>query len=179
MRFIYAIIFVSLLGFTSCENETAYEVPVIADEFMTFSIDGQEITLNAIGESSSYYNKLQIHNDRPNHNRLRMQRTSRDLTTTMTITGSDLPITKQNDAISFDADGYVPVEISVRSNYMSGSIYCPHEEDAQRITYQALLRLDSVSKEGVVKGKFMTDPEVAANAAIIENGSFTLAISLD
>lgn len=180
MRFIYLTLFAAVMAFASCENETAYEVPVLADEFMTFSIDGQEITLNAISGSTGYANDLEINDsDNPGINRLRLERASRDLSTRMTITARDLPLTKNGDDFSFNYPGYVPATIAVRSNYMSGSIYCPHVEGLESVTYEGLIRIEELTKEGTVKGRFMTDNDATDNAARIDNGNFVLGVTMN
>jgi len=175
MRYLYLCCCVAALFFTACENETAYELPVIADEFITFTIDGQDITLDALPNAQvSYTNHLQT-----SSGNLDITRASRDRTTTMRIIGRNLPVTGSGDDFRFNASGYVPIEITVYSNFMSGSIYCPHPEDDTRVTYQALLRVEEISKQGVMRGAFRTDPNAAGNAATIVDGSFTIGVSLD
>lgn len=176
MKTFYFLLFFGVL-FTACENETSYEYPALADEHMTFTIDGQETRLNSLLGQDQYYNQLDINYDQPDHNQLNLTRTSADGSTTMFIRGNNLPIVRGSKQAIFDATGYAPVTIQVRSSRMSGSIYCPHEEDGNTIEYAALFRFDEFTEAGKMSGTFMTDP-AADNAVTLTDGSFSLFVAV-
>lgn len=182
MRLIYLSLFALTVLFSACdENETAYELPTIPDEFITYTIAGQEITLNAVSSPHDTYfrNTFSSNVNATGDNWLRLHRTSADEETTMTITARDLPLVENGNVFTFNVPGYARAQIQVRSNYMSGSIYCPHPENVTQMTYEALIKVDELTKEGRIKGEFITDPDAAGNAINIEDGRFELVVGME
>jgi len=175
MKTIYTL-FICTVLFTACENETIYEYPIVADEYIAFTIDGQETKLNSLIGQNQYYNRLDIYTDRPDHNHLYLTRSSVDGSSTMVIRGENLPIIMGNKQAEFNAAGYAPVTIQVRSSRMSGSIYCPHEEDGNTIEYAALFRFDDFTEAGIMSGTFMTDA-AADNPVTLKDGHFSLFVA--
>ncbi len=165
--------------FVNCADTGGYVYPTLADEHMTFSIDGQEIVLNGLTYADRYYNKLEIFGSNPSDNFLLLTRSSADGETTMFLQGRDLPIRKEEKALFFTSEGYAPVTISVTTNSLGGSIYCPKAENRTSFEYQALLRFDSYDTDGRMTGTFMTDPAATNNPVNMTNGSFSLFVKTE
>lgn len=72
---------------------------------------------------------------------------------------------------------FVPATITVLNSEMEGSIYCPHTVagTGESIQYTGLIRVESMSAEGVMKGSFKTDP-TDNNPVTITDGSFELVV---
>lgn len=176
MRTIFYLLCLSAFAFTACESTTAYELPTVADEFINFTIDGQEISLNAIDGSGQNDNRISFYGNEDGDNSLSLSRTSSDRTTRMRISGLNLPLAKDGDEISYVGRAYSPITIVVSGNSMSGSIYCPHVEDAEFVTYEGLLRIDEITKGGKMTGTFMASPDEEDNPAELENGTFQIGV---
>ncbi len=177
MRIVFYLFCLAGLAFTSCESTSSYQLPTVPDEFINFTIDGQDITLNAIEGTGQRNNYVTFYSD--GNNNINLSRTSPDKTTKMRISGINLPLVKSGDELSYVGSAYSPVTITVSGNSMSGSIYCPHVEDAQSVTYEGLLRIEEITKAGIMTGAFKSSPGVEGNVVEVENGTFQLGVIIN
>ena len=176
MKNILALLLMCLtaLLLNSCAQEATYTVPSIADQYISFTIDGQSMTLSSISAEAYEPSSLQIGSS---HSYIELSRNSSDLTTRFTITAEDLPLELKSDGIAVLSEIFVPAMITVTNEEMSGSIYCPHTlEGSETITYEALLLIEQVTAENRVIGRFKTDPAANENAVAITDGTFDLVV---
>ena len=166
---------VCLLGFASCEQTATYEVPTLADEFIDFKIDGQQVTLSAVPNDAYEPSRLEFSGET---NYIVLSRNSSDQETTLTIDAENVPIKQQDGKAVITREVFVPATITVLNTQMSGSLYCPHTVDGtgESISYEGLLRVESLTDDGRVKGSFKTDPNANANVVSITEGTFEVTV---
>ncbi len=174
--FVLAMFSLTCLVFSSCTQEATFTVPSIADQFISFNIDGQAITLNSVSAQAYEPNQLQFSNGR---SYLSLSRNSSDLSTTFTITAVDLPLEMKSEGVVILREVFVPAVIEVSSLEMSGSIYCPHPiNGTPSVAYDALIKLERVAGENRFQGSFMTDPAATDNIVTITEGKFDLVVPI-
>lgn len=171
----------ALVLFSCGEDEVGYQFPESSSEHITFTIDGQEQVLRGLGGpySNTNPNRIRIDDTPGYNNSVSLMRSNASNSTRLRITGRDLPLVREDGSVSWQGEDFVPVTITVSGNEMSGSIYCPHVEDATSVTYEALMVIDKVNESGIVSGRFKTDPDASGNAAQLTEGSFYLAVNID
>lgn len=162
---------------SSCPQETKYEVPAIADQHISFTIDGQTQVLRSISNEAYEQSALLFLEE---NNFLTLARNSNDLTTRFGINAENLPLELDGDLVVLRTKTFVPAVVTVIGAEMSGSIYCPHTEGGPNeiVEYQALIRVDEFSADGRIKGVFKTDPSAPDNAVTITNGTFELIVPI-
>lgn len=173
----YLVLFFLALATASCSQRATYEVPMIADQFISFTIDGQPITLRSVDVQAYEPNNLFFRND---NNSLSLSRNSADLTTRFTIYAENVPLTQKRDGPSVDRQAYVPATITVISAEMMGTVYCPHtvEGTGEAISYRGLIRVESIDDDGRIRGSFKTDPAATDNVVTITDGTFDLLTNI-
>lgn len=180
LRLLLLTLLISILALLSAcgESETTFQLPVSPDEHISYTIDGQEISLRSFSSSIRWERNYLDLNRWDGRNELRMTRTNEDRSITMTIIVEDVPVTREGDGFSFLSEDPVAATIRVEGFEMSGGLYCPHvEEDTDAVEYQANVRLTKLNSTGLVTGTFATDP-AAGNAAELEEGTFRLAVDI-
>lgn len=176
MKNLLTLVMISLTAvlLNSCAQEATYTVPSIADQFISFTIDGQPMTLNSISADAYEPSSLQVGSS---NSYIELSRNSSDLTTRFTIMAEDLPLELKSDGIAVLSETFVPAMITVTNEEMSGSIYCPHTLDgSETITYEAFLLIEQITAENRVVGRFKTDPAANDNAVAITDGKFDLVV---
>ncbi|MEM9929347.1 MAG: hypothetical protein AAF840_05990 [Bacteroidota bacterium] len=179
MKNVFGVILLGLISLliASCGQETFYTVPSIDDQFISFTIDGQPMTLSSISRDGYEPSSLQIGES---GSYLQISRNSSDLTTEFTITSRALPLEQKPAGVEIMCAEFVPATRRVRTEEMTGSLYCPHTSpESGIITYEGLVVVDQVTGDNRVVGRFKTDPEAAGNAVTIENGKFDLVIRIN
>ncbi len=173
----FSLLLGGLMCLTSCNQKATYEVPVIADQHISFTIDGQPMVLSSVSEWGADYNALHISDV---SNTLSLSRNSSDLTTTFYISAENLPLELKSGGVVILRDEFVPAIINVLSAEMTGSIYCPHTIDGtgQSIQYEGMVKVEEFTSDGRMKGSFKSDPSATDNAVTITDGTFELIVPI-
>lgn len=176
MKYINALFFLLLVTVAACEDSAVVTLPVIEDQHISFTIDGQQQSLRGVDEATLYINALTI-NTATEENYLYLRRMSSDNEVVLSITAENIPVRKLEKGMAYVGETYSPATIEVRTSEISGGIYCPHEENATFMTYEALLSFDSFDENGRMIGSFRTK-EGADNPVELLNGTFDLHVNL-
>lgn len=164
-----------VFALSACESTDTIILPEIADQYISFKIDGQEQRLSSIGEDGrdrSFF----IFAGNSDANSMALYRYSSDGRTALRLIADNLPVVEKPSGRVFDGDGFAPATMVVTSTSMSGSFYCPHEEVGDAVVYDILLRFDSWSEDGRMRGSFKANPD-ADNIVSITDGRFDLDIN--
>ena len=175
MRYLtlFTLLFFTGLFLASCEDEVGYINPSIEGEFIKFSVDGQSQEFKAVETASV----LSVRADEPARNTLSLSRTSADGLTKISISASGLPVTKQADQYVVTDNVVVPTNVKVTSTEMSGSIYCPHYEGGDEMTYEGTLRISKIGADGIATGTFSSqakNPDVPS----LSNGAYRVKLQV-
>ncbi|NJC26736.1 hypothetical protein [Neolewinella antarctica] len=165
------------IGLFSCENEYENIYPSIADQEISFKVDGQAQSFKTLPNTYGPGSVFTYEGANPGSNFLDMARASEDGTTVITISAKDLPVEKAAGQINYVGRGLTPATITITSTEMSGSIYCPHYEGTDEMTYQGFIRFDNIDAAGALKGEFSSDKRDDSNPEL-RDGSFDLKLGV-
>jgi len=143
---------------------------------LSFTIDGQQQRLSAVTEFALRETSLRIDPTTEN-NRLEIHRMSSDNNVSLSLTADNIPVRRLEKGMAYEGNSYTPATIWITSSQLSGSLYCPHEEDGMSMSYRALVRFDSFDETGRMKGTFMTQTD-QGNPVELTDGTFDLHVNL-
>ena len=167
----------------SCENEYENIYPEIATQEISFKVDGTSQSFKAL-PSNNYYssygrydNAFQYNPELPTSNTLRMIRSSSDGNTTITISAENVPVEKVAQGFKYAGQGETAATIVIESTEMSGSIYCPHYEGSESLTYEGFVAFDAIDGDGNLKGTFFSSKRLDDNPKL-EEGNVNVQLSV-
>jgi len=163
-----------VLAMTTCKREATFELPEIADQFISLTIDGQEQTLRSITQTGFDATSFFI-DEGSGENNLSLYRNSKNNAFRFELNAQNLPIREKETGFVYEGEEFTPATINIVGSEMSGSIYCPHEIDGTGVEYQALVRFDDWDESGRMRGVFKTD-QTTDNPVEVTNGRFELIV---
>ncbi|OAV42630.1 hypothetical protein [Lewinella sp. 4G2] len=151
---VFCLSFCLSAAFFSCENEYENVVPTIEDQEISFTVDGQSVSFKALPDAQTGPGAIEYDGDQPSTNRLSVARADATGNTTINITANNLPLAKTDNGLDYVGQTTTPATIVIRSTEMSGSIYCPHVEASDVMTYEGQISFEKIAADGTLKGTF-------------------------
>ena len=150
----------------SCEDEYKQITPTVADQEISFTIEGQKQTFRGLPSSNEGTGLFTYDANSPENNELRISRA--EGTTTVTIVASNLPIKKVDGALKYASSASSSTNITITSTEMSGSIYCPHVEGTDKMDYDGLVKFEAITADGHLVGTFSSGKRLDGNPKLEE-----------
>ena len=173
----YLTLAIGVLLFAACEHEGEFTLPSIADQHITFSIAGQEQRFTSL-DSNGNPDDVLFDSGADGTSVLSVRRNSADYETRIQLHAPAVPVAHKSSGYVLTGQEWVKANVIVTTSSMTGSLYCPHSEPGTRdqISYEVLLRVETLGADGTLTGSFRNDPAATGNAVAVEDGSFAVMV---
>lgn len=177
MKYLTLLLLLGLLC-QGCESEFAYETPALSDQHITLTIGEEVRTFRHLGADDygtigeSYLTPAR--GSAPN--RLHLERASADGQTVVILEATGMPLTDSEDTQTWTGNDWAEATITIRSSEMSGSLYCPHTDARNEVSYPIKLHFDRYEKNSRMTGSFTSSAD-RPSAVTFREGSFDVYVA--